>query len=197
MSATTTQSDGYAPESQPFIEWSDFNENREKYTGIICEEAEPDIWNPDTQNATTIRYDIDCIDGSLAREKFKRLSQYNTGLRVGRKWTNDRYNTNLLNRHLIQALASQLDLNPRFQREAERLFLSLDLSRFGIDARAVAYTVCMVVVHSSEDNTRACHPSVKDVDSEFERIAECEGFREGSLISLYNKVAQSGGKFRG
>jgi len=29
------------------------------------------------------------------------------------------------------------------------------------------------------------------MDPEFERIAECEGYREKDLISIYNKIAQA------
>lgn len=193
MSTTATQSGGYAPESQRFVEWSDFNENRWKYVGETVETPEPDIWNPDTNNATTIRYDLDCRSGSRRWKRFKRLSEYNTGLRSGRKWTNQEYTTNLLNRHLIQALASQLDLHPRYQREAERLFMGLDLRQFGTNAGIVAFSACSVAVHSSESNERECHPCMKsgDIDSLFEQVKQDERYRRDELISLYNKLTQS------
>lgn len=194
MSTTATKSGGYAPESQRFVEWSDFNENRWRYAGETIDKPKPNVSNPDTQNATVIRYDIDCRHDSKNRRKYKLLSEYNTGLRTGRGRINDNYNTNSLNRHLIQALASQLDLNPRFQREVERRFLSLDHQRFGTDINAVALAVCAAVIHGSGHNERDAHPSAKDLDPEFEKVGE--GYREKILISLYNKIVQAGDKYR-
>lgn len=193
MSVTETQSGGYAPESQRFVEWSDFNENRWKYVGETQPMPESDITDVDTQNATTIKYDeIADLD---KRKKFKMLSQYNTGLR-NRKWTNQNYTTDILNRHLIWALIGQLDLNPRYQQEAASLYLSLNPGKFGVNADLVAYCTCVVIIHSAEDNDRKCHPSVKNMDSEFQRIAECEGYRQKDLISIYNKIAQAKAKYQ-
>jgi len=193
MSTTATQSGGYAPESQRFVEWSNFNEKRWKYVGEAVETSETNIWSPDTNNAMTIRYDLDCRSGSQRWKRFKRLSEYNTGLRNGRKWTNQEYNTNLLNRHLIQALASQLDLHPRYQREAERLFMGLDLRKFGMNASIVALSACSAVVHSSERNERECHPCMQsgDIHSLFEQVKQNERYQRDHLVSLYNKLTQS------
>lgn len=194
MNATAAQSDGYAPESQRFVEWSDFNEKRWKYVGETQPVPESDITDVDTQNATIIRYDK--IADFEKRKKFKRLSEFNTGLRNG-KWTNQDYNTHLINEHLIWSLICQLDINPRYQQEAAGLFMSLNLRKFGVNAGVVAYCVCAVVVHRTEENERNCHPSMKNIDPEFERIAECEGYRQGDLISIYNKIAQSKRKYQG
>jgi len=196
MSVTATQSDGYAPESQQFVEWTDFNENRWKYVGETKLRSESDITDVDTQNATVIRYDIDCQDGSDRWKRFKWLSEHNSGLRNG-DWTNQNYNTHLLNEHLIWSLITQLDLNPRYQQEAASLFLSLDPRKFGIDVRMVAYCTCAVVIHSAEDNKRDCHPSVQGMDPRFQRIAECEGYRDKDLISIYNKISQATEKYQG
>jgi len=177
-----------------FVDCSNFKKNRWKYVGETQPEPESDITDVDTQNATIIRHgDIIDLD---KRKKFKLLSEYNTGLR-NRKWTNQGYTTDLLNRHLIWALIGQLGLNPRYQQEAVGLFLNLNLGKFGVNAGIVAYCTCAVVVHGSKENERKCHPSVKDMDPEFERIAECEGYREKDLISIYNKIAQATEKYQG
>jgi hypothetical protein len=195
MSATATQSGGYAPESQRFVDWSNFNEKPWRYVEGGISPPDTDITDVDTQNATAIRYDKDCRQNIDKRKKFERLSEYNSGLRNG-KWVNQGYNTHLLNEHLIWSLISQLDLNPRYHQEAASLFLSLDLSKFGVDAGIVAYCTCAVVVHRAEQNERDCHPSVKDIDSKFQMISECEGYRKKDLISIYNKISQSTDKYR-
>ncbi|NHN57488.1 MULTISPECIES: hypothetical protein [Halorussus] len=199
MSTIASNSGGSRLESTPFVEWSKYNENRWRYEGDPKPASESDIYNPDAQNATTIRYDIDCKHDPEQRRKYKRLSEYNSGLRNGRKWTNDRYNTNLLNRHLIQAIASQVGLNPCYKREAERLFLGFNLRKFGTDAGTVAFCTCIAVVENSEENERKCHPCVPDekMDLEFKRVARAEGYQKGELISLYNKVTQAKDKYRG
>jgi hypothetical protein len=194
MSATETQSGGYAPESQRFVEWSDFNENRWKYVGETQPIPKSDITDVDTANETIIRYDK--ISDFDKREKFKWLSEHNSGLRNG-TWVNQNYNTYLLNNHLIWALIGQLDLNPCYHQEAASLFLSLNPGKFGVDAGIVAYCVCAVVVHRDGDNTRDCHPSAGDLDPEFEQIAECEGYRQKDLVSIYNKIAQAKEKYQG
>lgn len=194
MSTTETQSGGYTSESQRFIEWSDFNEKRWKYVGETRPMPTSDITDVDAENETVIRHDE--ITDYHKRKKFKRLSEYNTGLRNWR-WTNQGYNTYLLNNHLIGALIGQLDLNPRYQQEAEGLFMSLNLGKFGVNAGIVAYCVCAVVVHRDEKNKRECHPSVSDIDPEFEEIAEREGYRQKDLISIYNKIAQAKEKYQG
>ncbi|SEO66876.1 hypothetical protein SAMN05216388_101697 [Halorientalis persicus] len=195
MSVTTTQSDGYAPESQRFVDWSNFKENRWKYVGETQPVPEPNIWTPDHSNATVIRYDKDCQQDPKKRKKFKRLSEYNSGLRNG-KWTNQDYNTYLLNEHLIWSLITQLDLNPRYQQKAAGLFHSFNLQKFGVSANIVAYCTCAVVVHQA-DNERNCHPWSKNRDSEFEKIASCEGYQEKELISIYNKISQTPEKYQG
>ena len=199
MSTKTNQSGGSRSESAPFVDWSEYNENRWRYEGDPKPAPEPDISNPDAQNATTIRYDIDCQHDPEKQRKYKRLSEYNSGLRIGRKWTNDGYNTNLLNQHLIQALASQVGLNPQYKRKAENLFLGFNLQKFGTDAATVAFCTCIAVVGNSEGNDRKCHPCVPDekMDREFKRVARNEGYRKGELISLYNKVTQAEDKYRG
>lgn len=199
MSTIASNSGGSRLESAPFVEWSKYNENRWRYEGDPEEAPEPDIWNPDAQNATTIRYDIDCRHDPEKRSKYKRLSKYNSGLKNGPKWTNDEYNKYLVNQHLIRALASQVGLNPRLKREAERLFLGFNLQKFGTDAAPVAFCTCVAVVENSEENDRKCHPCVPDekMDSEFKRVARAEGYQKGELISLYNKVTQAKDKYWG
>lgn len=199
MSTIANQSGDPHLESVPFVEWSEFNDDRWRYEGDPAEVPEPDIWNPDAQNATTIRYDIDCRHDLEKRRKYKRLSEYNSGLRNGPKWTNDGYNTNLLNRHLIRSLASQVGLNSRYKREAESLFLGFNLQRFGTDAATVAFCTCIAVVEKSEENERKCHPCLPDekMDSEFKRVSDAEGYQTGELVSLYNKVTQARDKYRG
>ncbi|WP_135829861.1 hypothetical protein [Halorussus halobius] len=199
MSAKTNQSGGSRLESASFVDWSRYHENRWRYEGNPKPAPESDIYNPDARNATTIRYDIDCRHDPEKRRKYKRLSEYNSGLRNGPKWTNDEYNTNLLNRHLIQALASQVGLNPRYKREAESLFRGFNLQQFGTDADIVAFCTCVAVVENSEENNRKCHPCVLDekMDSEFKQVAREEGYQKRELISLYNKVTQAKDKYRG
>lgn len=203
MSATASQSDScspeskngnYAPEGMDFIDWSNFNENRWKYIGETQPVPESDITDVDAGNATIIRYDK--VTDINKREKFKWLSEHNTGLRNG-EWINQGYLIHELNKHLIEALSGQLDLNPRYQQEAIGLFMSLNLGKFGVHAGIVAYCVCAVVVHRDGDNERDCHPSANDIDPEFERIAECEGYRQKDLISIYNKIAQAKEKYQG
>jgi len=205
MSTTASQSDScgpesenenYAPEGVPFVDWSEFNENRWKYVGETQPEPESDITDVDTQNGTAIRYDLDCQAGSDKWHRFKWLSEHNSGLRNG-EWVNQGYNTHLLNEHLIWSLITQLGLNPRYQQEAASLFLSLNPGKFGVDAGIVAYCTCAVVIHRAEENERKCHPSVKNIDPEFERIAECEGYRQKDQISIYNKIAQAKEKYQG
>lgn len=194
MSATATESGVYAPEGMRFVDWSNFNENHRKYVGETQPVPESDITDVDTQNATIIKYgEITDFD---KRKKFKRLSEFNTGLRNG-KWTNQDYNTHLLNEHLIWSFIGQLDLNLRYQQEVAGLFLSLNPGKFGVDIGIVAYCACAVVVHGKEGVNRNCHPSVKEMDSEFERVAECEGYQEKELISIYNKIAQAKEKYQG
>ncbi|UPV98775.1 hypothetical protein M0R88_09545 [Halorussus gelatinilyticus] len=199
MSTTASNSGGSRVESAPFVEWSKYNENRWRYEGDPKSASESDIYNPDAQNATTIRYDINYRDDPEKRRKYKRLSEYNSGLKNGPKWTNDEYNTYLVNQHLIRALASQVGLNPRYKREAERLFLRFDLQKFGTDAATVAFCTCVAVVKNSEENDRKCHPCVPDkkMDPEFRRVASAEDYRKGELISLYNKVTQAKDKYWG
>jgi hypothetical protein len=203
MSTTASQSDScgpesenenYAPEGVPFVDWSEFNENRWKYVGETQPLPESDITDVDANNETIIRYDK--IADINKRKRFKWLSEHNTGLRNG-EWINQGYLTHELNEHLIGALTGQLDLNPRYQQEATGLFMSLNLGRFGVNAGIVAYCVCAVVVHQTEDNKRNCHPSSRDIDPIFERIAECEGYRQKDLISIYNKIAQTKEKYQG
>lgn len=80
MSIKTTKSGNSVSESLLFVEWSDYNENRLRYEGEFIEQSEPDIWNPNAQNATVIRYDKDCPHDLEKRRKYKRLSEYNSGL---------------------------------------------------------------------------------------------------------------------
>lgn len=149
----------------------------------------PPIWEPDTNNATCIRWDIDC-KYSPDKEYWKRLDEHNTGLRNG-EWTNDPYTKYLCNEHTIEAVASQLDLSKRLRKIAYKRFIGLDLEDWGRSSALIAFCVCVLSVHRDETCMhRSYHPNQNPAnkDSLFEKIRRSLGLREKDVAAEYGKL---------
>ena len=194
MSTDSRKGNSIAIESEPlvFTDWSIYTRNKWRYKSSTVEQPNRDITQVDTENGSTIIYDKDCKDDPVKREKYKRLSEYNTGLR-NREWTNDSYTVALTNKYLIEALSSQLDMNIWYRKQAKNLFTSLDLQEFGYQAELVALVVCMTLIHQNDDNIRECHPAIReeDQDEKFGEITKSLGYRKKDIIKVYNRIVQN------
>jgi len=123
---------------------------------------------------------------------YKHLAELNQGKKVSAGRYNTRYETHMMNKDLIEALSSQLNLTHKQRNQAERNFLSLDLEELGLPAGYVAYIVCRFVVHTDEDDKRQCHPSCdfSDVPMEFARVRVSLKIQADEIQSIYGKVQQ-------
>lgn len=121
---------------------------------------------------------------------FEHLATLNQGKKVAAGRFNTRYETYMMNRDLIDALASQLNLTQRQRNKARRHFLGFNLDEWGIRAEHLAYSVCQFVVHTDEEDNRKCHPhsDIDDVPDAFKRVRDSVKLPPGSMASVYGKV---------
>lgn len=168
------------------IEWHRFFDNPYSYLDCAVP-AKPlrSMFNPDSSNATYIPYGEADPD---KYELYKKLDGYNSG-KYNLNWENKSYHTFLLNEHLIESLGTQLDLTKEQRRNARARFLSLELDKWGVDARLVAFCVCAYTVHQ-DDTLRSYHPnqSEDNKDPLFNKIGRDLGFRRKTVTSVYSKL---------
>jgi len=121
---------------------------------------------------------------------FRHLSELHQGKKVVTGRYNTRYETHQMNKDLIEALSSQLNLTTSQRSKAKRRFLSFDLEEFGVNAKYVAYVLCQFIVHDDPADDRQCHPScdTADVPEVFIKVRNSIKLYPALGDTLYGKI---------
>ena len=188
---TKNQGDEFQPE---FVDWRELNQDSyNKYwsTENILKHFGNDLDSPDTNNATVIRYDLDCKPKhSKEFKKWKRLALYNTGaMNLG--WGNDPYLTYQTNSHMIDGLMDKLEMTPLQRGKAYLYFMGLNLGEEGLNAELMAFCVCAVILHQ-DGSGRSYHPNQleENKDPVFVEMADKLGLKEKAISSVYRDLEQ-------
>jgi hypothetical protein len=153
-----------------FTDWSTFDQNRtDTSTEAILEYNGNHVDEPDTNNATAVRYDEMEAENGLEISYWKRLSQYNTGLKTRRKdGYNSKYLTYGVNKHLLEALMCQLGLRQFQQNQVYPYVMGINFREFGRKAEVTTFCAIAAVIHINTE--RNCHPAQDELDDEVERL---------------------------
>jgi hypothetical protein len=187
MSANPKETADSTASFHKFTDWSDNPADQYQHSNDeIVEFFGNDIQEPDTNNATCIRHDIDGDKPNIDRLYWRKMSLYNCGI-CNREWVNEAYRTYLVNNGLVMALMCQLDLTKRQRQRVYPFVMGLDFRKLGKKAELSAFCAITAIVNN-DDTIRGYYPNQKDPDKEFAKIKKELDLSDTDVYSMLSKL---------
>jgi hypothetical protein len=148
-------------------------------------EKEPStVLTPDTPNATY----FDPSENNTRGEHYRRLRLYNRGTWKDRREENKEVRHRADNLSVLDAISSQVELNPYQKKEARRFLDTLNLQDLGMSISVVSFGICAVVANEDVHDGTRYWPTSNDTDDLFREIARNLHFTESQQLSIIHKL---------